>query len=174
MPRHLEPILRYVSYNASAVKIILHSTSSLVCFESKNIFFCFEKRSTFRTTYVAGVVHSCKKVEGLALGNFFSPKNLVIFSKTSSQVSTTMNWKHRSILLLVCTVVAAGPVQWGRGTTSSFFLRTSRMAYSAGRLGRDVGPSPSVPSSDFFCLLRQFICAWLKVCFLVWNTNFVP
>jgi hypothetical protein len=34
-----------VSYNASAVKIY-NATSSLVCFENKNIFFCLKKRSS--------------------------------------------------------------------------------------------------------------------------------
>jgi hypothetical protein len=34
---HLEPILRIVSYNASAVKIY-NASSSLVRFENKNIF----------------------------------------------------------------------------------------------------------------------------------------
>jgi hypothetical protein len=47
-----------VGYNASAVKIY-NSTSSLVRFENKNVFFCFEKRSYSLAYYNAGAVCSC-------------------------------------------------------------------------------------------------------------------
>jgi hypothetical protein len=51
-----------VSYNARAVKFF-NATSSLVRFENKNVFFCFEKCSS-----TAGIVVVNLKVVGLAPG----------------------------------------------------------------------------------------------------------
>jgi hypothetical protein len=53
-----------VSHNASALKIY-NATSSLVRFETKNIFFCFE-RTLFVSYYNVGVVVVNSKVVGFS------------------------------------------------------------------------------------------------------------
>jgi hypothetical protein len=65
-----------ISYNASVVKIY-ETTSSLVRFETKNIFFHFEKRASLLHTTLALYVVVNSQVIGLAPGKLASKQQQV-------------------------------------------------------------------------------------------------